>query len=120
MSVPRTERLPTLRAAMLVIAAAAGLWAAPAGRADDKDNKDDVAKLVGDWVVTAVNERGKAAAPKEVNATHTTFTFTKDGKFTQSYGDSEKPTTDASGTFKIDATKKPREMELVVVTSDKQ
>jgi uncharacterized protein (TIGR03067 family) len=101
-----------------VLAAALCLWAAPAGRADDKDELDN---LVGQWVVTAENEGGKAADPKDVEATHTIFTFGKDGKFKQTYGsDPDKPTADASGTIKIDTTKKPREIDLIVITSDKK
>src|SRR5689334_9287785 len=119
MSVTRTERppLPGCRA-VLLLAAALCLWAAPPGRTDDKD---EVAKLAGEWVVIAENEQGKAADAKDVKATHTIFTFGKDGKFKLTYGsDPAKPTTAASGAFTVQATKRPREIDLIIRTSDKE
>jgi uncharacterized protein (TIGR03067 family) len=126
MSVARTERVPTGPGrpplpgcrAVLLLAAALCLWAAPPGRADDKD---ELAKLAGEWVVTAENEQGKSADAKDVKATHTTITFGKDGKFKLTYGsDPAKPTTAAEGSFTIKATKKPREIDLIIRTSDKE
>jgi uncharacterized protein (TIGR03067 family) len=70
--------------------------------------------------LVAVNEQGKSVDVKDVKANHTTFTFGKDGKLKITYGsDPEKPTT-ASGTFKINATKKPREIDLIIGTQDKK
>ena len=117
MTATRTQRVPACRA-ILLLATAVCLWAAIPGRADDKD---ELARLAGVWVVTAENERGKANDSKDVEATHTIFTFGKDGKFKQTYGsDLDKPATDATGTFTIDATKKPREIDLIIRTSDKK
>jgi uncharacterized protein (TIGR03067 family) len=72
-------------------------------------------------VVIAENEQGKSADAKDVKATHTIFTFGKDGKFKLTYGsDPAKPTPAASGTFTIKATKKPRGIDLIIRTSDKK
>jgi uncharacterized protein (TIGR03067 family) len=80
-----------------------------------------LAKLAGQWVVIAENEQGKSADAKEVAATHNTFTFGKDGKFKLTYGsDPAKPATAAAGTFTAKATKRPREIDLIIRTSDKK
>ena len=47
------------------------------------DDKDELARLAGVWVVTAENERGKANDSKDVEATHTIFTFAKCGRQVQ-------------------------------------
>jgi uncharacterized protein (TIGR03067 family) len=111
------HRLPSCWAALL-LAAAFCLWAAPAARADDKANQDELAKLAGEWLVTAKNVRGEALDPKAVKAANTVIIFGKDGKFEETYGDPNKPFEE--GTFTIDATKKPRELDLIIVTSDKE
>jgi uncharacterized protein (TIGR03067 family) len=133
MSVTRTERVPTRpgwlprppwegpplpgRRAVLLLAATLCLWAAPPGRADDKD---ELAKLAGEWVVIAENEEGKSKDVKGVKAMHLTFTFGKDGKLKFTSGSDPKKPTTASGTFKINATKKPREIDLSIRTPDKK
>jgi uncharacterized protein (TIGR03067 family) len=80
-----------------------------------------LAKLAGEWEVIAVNQQGESPNAKDVKAAHITFTFGKEGKFKETHGrDPKKPTSAASGTFTINATKKPREIDLSISTSDKK
>jgi uncharacterized protein (TIGR03067 family) len=61
-----------------------------------EEGKDDLAKLQGNWLVEKDGKKAEFKFAKD------TFTLTFDGK--ESY----------KGTFKIDATKKPRQMDLTV------
>ena len=72
--------------------------------ADDKADLADLEK--GTWKVTAMNEGGKDVTADMLALVKLSFTFKGDELTIASAGDSKK------GTFKIDSTKTPNEIDL--------
>src|SRR6266436_1231753 len=81
--------------------------------ADDRETKSDLAKFQGSWRFVSVITDGTPAPPDEIKASvltnnGTTFTF-KDPQ-------SKDPQSSGAGTFRIDATKDPRQMDITFGT----
>jgi len=77
--------------------------------ADDKDKKNDLNKLKGAWKATSV-EAGGMALPDEL-LDKITFTITGD-KYTFKSPDDNGVETVEEGTLKLDAAKKPAQMDI--------
>jgi uncharacterized protein (TIGR03067 family) len=73
--------------------------------ADDKPVAEDET-LYGTWVLTSLEDMGKAVPNFEGGGT---FVFSKGGKVTMK----EKGRPDQEGAFKVAATKSPREIDLI-------
>jgi uncharacterized protein (TIGR03067 family) len=89
---------------LLVFAALAGVMGAAAVAADKEPT--DAEKLVGTWVITGLEVGDKKIPTPEGESS---YTFSKDGKFVLK----SKGETDKEGTFKLDAGKKPPEIDLI-------
>lgn len=74
------------------------------------DDKTDIKDLeTGAWKVTKVNQAGKDAPKEFIEKADLKFTFKDGGKLTiASAGESKE------GTYKVDATKAPKEIDLKV------
>jgi uncharacterized protein (TIGR03067 family) len=76
--------------------------------ADDQETKNDLAKFQGSWRFVSVTTDGTPAAPAELKGSvltndGTTFTF-------------KEPQSSGAGTFRIDATKDPRQLDITFGT----
>jgi uncharacterized protein (TIGR03067 family) len=78
------------------------------GLAFAEDSKKDLDKLQGTWVRASVERNGKPASADELKNTKLTL---KDDKYT--LDDSKEKRT---GTFKLDATKTPKTLDIVADT----
>jgi uncharacterized protein (TIGR03067 family) len=90
-----------LAAVVLVGAALLSVGVAAGG-----DAKADLKKFAGTWAVESAKKEGKA--PPEGELDKVRFVFTGD-KLTVKHGDKEE-----EGTFKIDSSKKPRQIDVMI------
>lgn len=75
---------------------------------ETKEDKSDLKKLEGAWVVVGIEELGKRGTDEEVKKEDLRFTFAGN-KVTVRLGKNEKP---QEGTFTIDAAKKPKHIDM--------
>lgn len=75
---------------------------------DANEDKTDLKKLEGNWVVVAGEERGKPAPEEKIKKLVMRFAFTGN-KVKVNLGKDEKS---QEGTFTIDATKKPKHIDM--------
>jgi uncharacterized protein (TIGR03067 family) len=81
--------------------------------ADDQETKNDLAKFQGSWRFVSVIADGTPALQEQIKGSvltneGTTFTFKDPG--------SKDPSSSGAGTFRIDATKDPRQMDITFGT----
>src|SRR5689334_9989821 len=76
--------------------------------ADDRETKSDLAKFQGSWRFVSVTTDGTPAPPAQLK----NAVLTNDGtKFTF-----KEPQSSGRGTFRLDATKDPRQMDITFGT----
>src|SRR6266478_1364521 len=105
--IPSPTRSCAMKPQMLLVLGLALLVGA--AYADDKDKKNDLNKLKGAWKATSV-EAGGMALPDEL-LDKITFTITGD-KYTFKSPDDNGVETVEEGTLKLDAAKKPAQMDI--------
>ncbi len=67
---------------------------------------DEAKKLQGNWTVVALEAGGKPVPEEQVKAVNLQLTFKENKLTTQSAGETKE------GTFKLDPTKKPKEIDV--------
>jgi uncharacterized protein (TIGR03067 family) len=95
----------------IVAVLAVGLLIAADDKKDDKDK--DAKKLEGTWAVVSLEREGQKAPDEQAKGV--TVTFTADGKVTIKDPDKE----ETKGTYKLDASKKVKEITLVEGDTEK-
>lgn len=92
---------------LLAVAALGGMAAA------EEKADADLKKIEGTWVITAAEKQGRTdPAPEGVG----TFTFAKDKKLVRKI----KGQPDMEGTFRMDAGKTPKEIDLIALRDGKE
>jgi uncharacterized protein (TIGR03067 family) len=81
--------------------------------ADDRETKSDLAKFQGSWRFISVITNGASAPQAELKGS----TITNDGNaFTFKDQNSKDPQSSGAGTFRINATKDPRQLDITFGT----